>query len=110
MWICFLLLRPNSIFLCFLHPGHTYTVEIDRKANPETLTWSVDGVKYQTVTEAQLGTATWAQTVHHGHFLLLNLAIGGAFPDAIYGSATPISQTVSGYSLYVDWVAVYNSV
>ncbi|KAF2133617.1 glycoside hydrolase family 16 protein [Dothidotthia symphoricarpi CBS 119687] len=88
---------------------HTYSIDVDRSSSPEKLTWSVDGVAYQTVTKTQLGATAWAATVQHGHFLLLNLAMGGAFPNAVQGSATPTSKTVSGYSLWVDWVAVYNS-
>ncbi|KAH7396135.1 endo-beta-1,3-glucanase-like protein [Pyrenochaeta sp. MPI-SDFR-AT-0127] len=89
---------------------HTYTIEVDRQSNPEKLTWSVDGVNFHTVTETTVGAATWAEAVHHGHFILLNLAIGGAFPNNNRGSTTPIPQTAPGVPLYVDWVAVYNSV
>lgn len=89
---------------------HIYTLEVDRSSSPERLTWSVDGVTFHTATESDVGADTWAQSVHHGHFILLNLAIGGAFPNKQRGSTTPIAQTAPGVPLYIDWVAVYNSV
>ncbi|MEU8918740.1 hypothetical protein [Streptomyces nigrescens] len=49
---------------------------------------------------------TWARATHHGHFLLLNLAMGGAFPDGAAGFATPTDATRPGGSLLVDHVAV----
>lgn len=88
---------------------HTYALTIDRSVTPEIMSWSVDGTKYHTITETQLGTAIWAQTVQHGHFILLNLAMGGAFPNKVHGAATPLNSTVSGASLSIDYIAVYNS-
>lgn len=88
---------------------HVYTVEVDRASKPEKLTWFVDGIAYHNVTQKDLGVDVWAQTVHHGHFILLNVAMGGGFPNGVRGSDTPTNQTVSGRSMYVDWVAVYNS-
>ena len=49
---------------------------------------------------------TWAKATHHGHFLLLNLAMGGGFPDGVAGFATPTDATRPGGSLLVDHVAV----
>jgi beta-glucanase (GH16 family) len=88
---------------------HVYTIEVDRSCKPEKLTWSVDGICYHTITEDDIGEETWAQAVHHGHFLLLNVAIGGAFPNGNRNSTTPIPATVPGVPLYADWIAVYNS-
>ncbi|CBY01578.1 similar to endo-beta-1,3-glucanase [Plenodomus lingam JN3] len=89
---------------------HIYGVEVDRSSKPEKLTWSVDGKDYHTVTETDIGAGTWKDVVDHGQFLLINVAMGGAFPDGIRGSRTPIPQTVPGKSLLADWIAVYNSV
>lgn len=88
---------------------HTYTIEVDRSTSPETLKWFVDDIQFHSVTETQIGSTTWAQAVHQGQFILLNLAIGGAFPNKVYGSTTPTSQTVPNRPMYVDYVAVYNS-
>ncbi|KAL6704380.1 hypothetical protein ACN47E_008232 [Coniothyrium glycines] len=89
---------------------HVYSFEVDRSSTPEKLTWSVDGKSYHNVTENDLGASTWADTVHKGHFILLNVAMGGSFPNGVRGSPTPTSDTVSGVPMYVDWVAVYNSI
>lgn len=88
---------------------HTYAVEVDRTTAVETLKWYVDDVLFHTVTEAQLGTSTWDQTTHQGQFILLNLAIGGAFPNGVYGGSTPIASTVPNRPMYIDYVAVYNA-
>jgi beta-glucanase (GH16 family) len=88
---------------------HVYSFVVDRTVTPETLQWSVDGQIYQTVTETQVGTDVWTQVVHSGHFILLNMAIGGSFPNRVYGGTTPLDSTVSGMSMLVDYVAVYNS-
>lgn len=109
--------EPTGLFGNIQCPGspcqgnwHIYTIEVDRSSTPEKLTWSVDGVGFHTVTEHDVGATTWEQAVHHGHFILLNLAIGGAFPNNNRGSPTPIAQTVPGAPLYADWIAVYHSV
>lgn len=94
-------------------PGnwHEYSIILDRSVRPEVLTWYVDGVQFHHVTENDVDDEdVWTAAVHDPHFLLLNLAIGGSFPDALYGSPTPTAATKSGVSMYVDWVAVYNSV
>ncbi|KAH6720513.1 family 16 glycosyl hydrolase [Leptodontidium sp. 2 PMI_412] len=88
---------------------HVYTIEVDRTVTPEVLRWYVDDVLFHTVLETTVGTETWNQAVHQGQFILLNLAIGGAFPNNRYGSATPVASTVPNRPMYVDYVAVYNS-
>lgn len=88
---------------------HDYTLEVDRSVSPEKVTWLVDDVAFHTVTANDIGNSTWADSVHHGHFIFLNLAICGAFPNKQYGGSTPISETASGVPMYVDWVAVHNS-
>ncbi|KAH8683349.1 beta-glucanase [Tricladium varicosporioides] len=88
---------------------HTYTLEVDRSVTPETLKWMADERVFHTITETQLGSTIWAQAVHQGHFILVNLAMGGAFPNNQHGSATPLVGTVSGKPLKVEYVAVYNN-
>lgn len=86
---------------------HTYRFEWDRSVTPEALRWYVDGQLFHSVTKSQLGAATWADmTDHAGYFLLLNLAIGGAFPNALGGS-TPTAETVPGRPMLVDYVGVW---
>ncbi|KAG8157758.1 hypothetical protein KVR01_012420 [Diaporthe batatas] len=90
----------------------TYTVEVDR-TNPsaEAIHWYLGDTLYHTVTAAQVGDATvWANAVHGSYFVLLNLAIGGSFPNNVYGSTTPIASTAASGTMFVEYVAVYNSV
>jgi beta-glucanase (GH16 family) len=88
---------------------HTYAIEVDRSTSPEALRWYVDDTHYHTVTQSQIGNDVWAQAAHSGHFILLNVAMGGAFPNGVYGGTTPTGATVPGRPMYVDYVAVYNS-
>ncbi|MFJ2092325.1 glycoside hydrolase family 16 protein [Streptomyces sp. NPDC087901] len=86
---------------------HTYRFEWDRAVAPNALRWYVDDQLFHSVTQNQLDATTWANmTDHAGYFLLLNLAIGGAFPNALGGS-TPTSETVPGRPMLVDYVGVW---
>ncbi|WP_306206961.1 carbohydrate-binding protein [Actinoplanes sp. RD1] len=87
---------------------HTYAFEWDRGVSPEQLRWYVDGQQFHTVTSSQVGEPHWSNmTSHNGYFLLLNVAMGGGFPNGVAGSATPTAATVSGRPMLVDYVAVY---
>ncbi|MEW1791212.1 glycoside hydrolase family 16 protein [Streptomyces niveus] len=86
---------------------HTYRFEWDRSSSPNALRWYVDDQLYHTVTQAQLDATTWNNmTQHAGYFILLNVAIGGAFPDAL-GGPTPTPATVPGRPMLVDYVGVW---
>ncbi|WP_399014841.1 glycoside hydrolase family 16 protein [Streptomyces sp. FIT100] len=88
---------------------HTYRFEWDRSASPNELRWYVDDQLFHSVNQNQVGAGTWADmTDHAGYFLLLNVAIGGAFPDAL-GGPTPTAATVPGRPMLVDYVAVWTS-
>ena len=87
---------------------HTYAFEWDAAASPQQLRWYVDGQLYHTVTQSQIGEPHWSNMTNHaGYFLLLNVAMGGAFPNGVAGSATPTAATVPGRPMLVDYVAVY---
>jgi beta-glucanase (GH16 family) len=87
---------------------HTYRFEWDASVSPQQLRWYVDGQLYHTVTQAQIGEPHWTNmTAHQGYFILLNVAMGGAFPNGVAGSTTPTAATVSGVPMLVDYVAVY---
>jgi beta-glucanase (GH16 family) len=89
---------------------HTYRFEWDTAANPDQLRWYVDGQHYHTVTQSQVGEPHWSNmTSHAGYFLLLNVAMGGAFPNGVAGAGTPTASTVSGRSMLVDYVAVWQT-
>ncbi|MCC5034308.1 family 16 glycosylhydrolase [Streptomyces sp. WAC 00631] len=88
---------------------HTFALELDRTGSTEYLRWYVDGQHYHTVSSADLDAATWANATHHGHFVLLNVAMGGAFPDGVAGHATPTAATRPGVPMIVDYVSVQQS-
>ncbi|WP_373287112.1 glycoside hydrolase family 16 protein [Wenjunlia tyrosinilytica] len=87
---------------------HTYTFEWDRSVTPNQLRWYVDGTQYHSVNQSQFDAATWSNmTDHAGYFILLNVSIGGAFPDALGGS-TPTAATEPGHPMIVDYVGVWS--
>ncbi|WP_416971198.1 glycoside hydrolase family 16 protein [Streptomyces sp. 4F14] len=86
---------------------HNYTVEWDRSVTPEAMRFYVDGVNYHTVTANQVDATTWTNATNHGFFIILNVAMGGAFPDA-YGGGLD-SATVPGHPMVVDYVQVLRS-
>ncbi|WP_238935504.1 glycoside hydrolase family 16 protein [Saccharopolyspora spinosa] len=88
---------------------HTYRFEWDRTSPTEELRWYVDGKQFHSVSESQISPAAWQNmTSHEGYFLLLNVAMGGAFPNGDSGTTTPNPATEPGHPMLVDYVAVYN--
>src|SRR5690242_19539777 len=85
---------------------HDYAVEIDRSTSPEQIRWYLDGNNYFTVHANQVDATTWSNAVDHPFFIIYDLAMGGGFPAAFGGG--PNSATVSGASLVIDSVSVYN--
>jgi hypothetical protein len=89
---------------------NTYSVIVNRtNTSDESITWYLNGTAYETVTESQVGTADWQAAVDHGFFIILDNAMGGAFPNAICGCTSPSSGTTSGASVSVGYVAVYET-
>src|SRR5207245_10294655 len=86
---------------------HTYRLEYDRSVSPEEIRWYLDGVQFWQVNSTQVGTTTWANALHHGFFVILNVAIGGAFPGAFGGG--PTDSTISGRPMLVNYVRVYTA-
>ena len=85
---------------------HTYRFEWDTSSSPNQLRWYVDGQQFHSVSQSQLPADTWSNmTSHAGYYVLLNVAIGGAFPDALNGP-TPRADTVPDRPMIVDYVAV----
>jgi hypothetical protein len=88
---------------------NTYSIIIDRtNTASESISWLLNGTVYHTVTEAQIGTSTWQAAVDHGFFILLDVAIGGGFPNGVCNCSTPVSATSSGAAMSVGYVAVYS--
>ncbi|WZH49532.1 family 16 glycosyl hydrolase [Fusarium acuminatum] len=88
---------------------HTYTLEVDRTQTLEAVRWFVDGILFWQIVSTDLPADVWAQSVHSPHFLLLNLAIGGAFPNNNHGGSTPLASTVASATLQAEYIAVYNA-
>jgi hypothetical protein len=87
---------------------HTYSVIVNRtNTSAETMEFLMDGTVEETITEASVGTTAWQEAVDHGFFIIWDLAMGGNYPDGIYGSTTPTAATSSGASMSVAYVAVY---
>ena len=89
---------------------NTYSVIVNRtNTSDESITWYLNGNSYYSVSESQVGTSTWQAAVDHGFFLILDVAIGGAYPNAICGCSSPTSATSSGAAMSVGYVAVYTT-
>jgi hypothetical protein len=89
---------------------NTYSVIVNRtNTSAESITYYLNGTAYYTVNEATVGTSAWQAAVDHGFFIILDLAMGGAYPNAICGCTSPSSSTSSGASMSVGYVAVYTT-
>jgi beta-glucanase (GH16 family) len=88
---------------------HTYAFEWDRTATPEEFRWFVDGEQFHSVLESDLPADTYASATNHGYYIILNVAIGGAFPNGVSGLNTPVAATEPGHPMLVDYVAVWTS-
>ncbi|RZQ62124.1 glycoside hydrolase family 16 protein [Amycolatopsis suaedae] len=87
---------------------HTFRFEWDRSVSPNQLRWYVDGQQYHQVSQNQLDAGTWNNmTSHAGYFIILNVAMGGAFPNGVAGGNTPTPATVPGRPMVVDYVAAW---
>lgn len=83
---------------------HTYAMVQDRSVTPETLGYYVDGVLQKTIKQTDMDDATWVHATHQGHYVILNVAMGGSYPDAVAGFKTPTAATISGREMRVDYV------
>jgi len=95
---------------------HVAAVEIDRSNaggndwRGEKMTWLVDGRQTFSITGATVGdAAAWTSLARTPKFLLLNVAVGGSFPDAIARVKTPTPATAGGdtAAMEVRYVAVF---
>ncbi|MGE5135336.1 MAG: carbohydrate-binding protein [Gemmatimonadota bacterium] len=89
---------------------NTYSVIVNRTdTSNESITWYLNGNAYYTVTESQVGAATWQAAVDHGFFLILDVGMGGGYPNGVCGCTTPAAATSSGAAMSVGYVAVYQT-
>jgi hypothetical protein len=89
---------------------HTYTMILNR-TNPsdESITFYLDGSQYFSVSESQVGTSTWQAAYDHNLSIILDLAMGGAFPNGVCNCTSPSSATTSGGTMGVAYVAAYST-
>ncbi|KAL0934351.1 carbohydrate binding family 6 [Colletotrichum truncatum] len=90
--------------------------EVDRSGGgdfkTEKLIWYVNDKPTKTITGQEIGDAAfWNNLARTPKMMLLNVAIGGEFPDAKAGTKTPNAQTVGGETsrMEVKYVAVYST-
>lgn len=72
----------------------------------------VDGTETHRVTGADIGAQEyWIPVVNNPKMILLNVAVGGGFPNGVGGTTTPDANTTGGEgaSMEVDYVAVYST-
>lgn len=89
---------------------HTYTMILNR-TNPsaESITFYLDGNQYYSIGESQVGTATWQAAFDHNMSIILDLAMGGGYPNGVCGCTTPTGSTASGGTMSVAYVAAYQT-
>ncbi|HEY7816490.1 MAG TPA: family 16 glycosylhydrolase [Nakamurella sp.] len=86
---------------------HTYAIEWDRSGAVDQLRWYLDGELTFTVNADQVPAQTWASLSDHaGYFIILNVAMGGAFPDKAGMGGGPTAATKPGVPMVVDYVDV----
>jgi len=84
---------------------HTYGLEWDRSGAVDQLRWYLDGALTFTVNANQVPTQTWTDLSEHaGYFIILNVAMGGAFPNKL--GRGPTENTRPGVPMVVDYVDV----
>ncbi|MCF1593009.1 glycoside hydrolase family 16 protein [Streptomyces muensis] len=86
---------------------HTYRLEWDRSTSVEEIRFYLDGTNFHTVRANQVDATTWTNATNHGFFIILNVAMGGGFPDAFGGG--PDSGTQPGHAMVVDYVQVLSA-
>jgi beta-glucanase (GH16 family) len=92
------------------HGFHSYAVVIDRRsAAHQQIRWYFDGRQFYSVSESAVGRAAWTAAVDHGFSIILNVAVGGAYPDIVCRCVTPTAATSSGAAMTVRHLAVYQA-
>ena len=87
---------------------HTYSVTLDRRtAGAEQLRFATDGVARYVVRQNQVTPGIWADAVHHGFFLILDVAIGGSYPNKVCACDSMAVPPSSGAAMSVAYVSVF---
>ncbi|QQD77465.1 glycoside hydrolase family 16 protein [Curtobacterium sp. YC1] len=89
--------RQNPSGAPFADDFHVYGVDW----RPGSVTWTVDGVAYRTVTRADVGSNPWV--FDKPFFVILNVAVGGTWPGS------PDASTSFPQQMTIDWLRVFQS-
>lgn len=87
----------NPSGAAFADDFHVYGVDW----RPGSITWTVDGVAYRTVTRADVGSAPWV--FDKPFFVILNVAVGGNWPGS------PDASTRFPQQMTIDWLRVHQN-
>ncbi|MGN8050198.1 glycoside hydrolase family 16 protein [Curtobacterium sp. 22159] len=87
----------NPSGAAFADDFHVFAVDW----RPDSITWSVDGTAYRTVTRADVGSNPWV--FDKPFFVVLNVAVGGGWPGS------PDASTRFPQQMTVDWLRVYQN-
>jgi len=86
---------------------HTYTVIIDRRnAGAEQISWYLDGREFFSVSESEIGATFWNDALSQPFSIILDVGLGGIYPNSRCQCRSPVSQTSSGASMLVQNVTV----
>lgn len=89
---------------------HTYTVIVDRRNEADQqIRWYLDGREFYSVSEGRMAPAVWAAAVDHGFSILLDVAMGGSYPDNQCRCTAPSGQTAPNGVMVVQYVTVYTN-
>ena len=85
----------------------TYSLLIDRRdTGHEQIAWYLDGRQYFSVSENKVGSAAWTPAVDHGLSIILDVGIGGSYPDGRCG-CTSSAQATPGAAMSIAGVWAY---
>jgi beta-glucanase (GH16 family) len=88
---------------------HDYSVIIDRRQpGAEQIRWYLDGTEFYHVDEAKVGAAAWTTAVDGEFTIILDIAMGGSYPDNQCGCSAPNGATTAGGTMSVRKLAVYD--
>lgn len=86
---------------------HVYSVVIDRRQRGnEQIRWYLDGREFYSVSEPQVGAAAWTEAVDHGFSIILDVAMGGTYPDVQCRCSAPDGATTAGGTMSVRSIEV----
>ena len=87
---------------------HTYSAIVDRRIpGSESIHWYLDRREFFSVSERQIGMAAWDQAMRGGFSVILDVAMGGDYPDSECSCHTPTASTSSGGTMTVRYVNVF---